>query len=86
MSLITQRFTVHGRGAFPFDMLRYDACYPVLDATALARYDQRAIVMEGVHERGWEPTVQRWRSFGWSVEPVLRGYEDEVVSFVQEVL
>jgi hypothetical protein len=24
----TVRFTVRGRGQFPFDMLRYDSCYP----------------------------------------------------------
>lgn len=70
-------FTVVGRGAFPFDMLRYDACWPYASPDAGAiHYDN--LTHEGIreirrvtlatHGRG-VPTLGRWSSFGWSVDP-----------------
>lgn len=61
-------FYVRGRGAFPYDMLRYDGCYPVGpdDAAAIAptmHWDDRTIKMcspQGI------TTPARWASFGWS--------------------
>lgn len=67
------RFTVSGAGPFPFDMLRFDRCFPVTpDAAA-----QMHVVEGNIHRevelvswqgsRNWLPTVERWRSFGWIV-------------------
>jgi hypothetical protein len=61
-------FTVTGRGEFPFDMLRYDQCYPVgpTDAAMLA-YDNRKKTREiTLARRRNLPAVQRWVSFGWA--------------------
>lgn len=70
-------FTVVGRGEFPFDMLRYDACWPKTgDDAGAMHYDN--VTREGIREvrrvtlcsdgRG-APTFGRWSSFGWSVDP-----------------
>ena len=60
-------FTVRGRGQFPFDMLRYDQCWPKAEAPdvpALTRTaEERSLTLLGTHS----PTVERWRSFGWRV-------------------
>lgn len=64
-------FTVAGRGQFPFDMLRYDQCWPVgsddtvnLDAPETAeeykKIRQVKLATFGNH------TPARWSSFGWS--------------------
>jgi hypothetical protein len=66
-------YTVSGRGRFPDDMLRYDG------VTVESRYaespeqevgfyfgDVRSVVVSG---RGCTP--ERWRSFGWSVDPEI---------------
>lgn len=71
-------FTVRGRGAFPVDMLRYDAAYPAsaYDARQVERtFDER---LEGFFDV-WtitlqtrcatSPTAGRWHSFGWEVGP-----------------
>jgi len=67
------RFTVSGRGDFPFDMLRYDACFPVRpeDARDLEGREQRTLLLESrsqTHGAPMAPTLERWRSFGWVVE------------------
>jgi hypothetical protein len=65
------RFKVLGSGQFPFDMLRYDACYPETsnDASNLINSDEdfepRDVKLCARAERGWFPTRDRWRSFGW---------------------
>lgn len=66
-------FTVVGKGEFPFDMLRYDSCWPkseTRDAAMLAPYrkgeayrEGRRITLVGLRE----PTEGRWESFGWRV-------------------
>lgn len=65
-----QEFYVCGRGHFPFDMLRYDACYPA-DGLAVAAMEQsggrnvRVVRLRLANpERGF--TAGRWASFGWS--------------------
>lgn len=65
------RYHVNGRGLFPLDMLRYDACWP-------ARQDDVvAMTAPGNPERGVRiesekaPTIGRWRSFGWTVTDVV---------------
>lgn len=66
-------FTVVGEGLFPFDMLRYDICYPKRgeDANAIARTTRRE---RGPHSvtlvSSKHPTEERWGAFGWAVESV----------------
>lgn len=61
------KFTVEGSKDFPFDMLRYDACYPATseDAIKLAARDSRKITL--ISTIIAEPTAGRWNSFGWVV-------------------
>jgi hypothetical protein len=65
-------FTVEGRGVFPFDMLRYDLCWPASESESnrldLYSLPQDAISQRRIHLRGLKPpTAARWRSFGWEV-------------------
>lgn len=67
-------YYVTGRGLFPFDMLRYDSCWPsdsesaakmsmsLGDITTNAK-EPRSIQISSFRE----PTVERWTSFLWSV-------------------
>jgi hypothetical protein len=75
----TYTFTVEGDGAFPFDMLRYDCCWPYYpkDATALKTSDDYAVLRRVVLEScaAQMPTRRRWESKGWRVVEV--GYPDE---------
>lgn len=67
------KFTVVGSGVFPFDMLRYDQCWPASenDSAAIERTSRR-----GSHMRDEKITLAsnidrttgaRWVSFGWRV-------------------
>lgn len=64
-------FYATGHGMFPFDMLRYDSCWPASgeDAAKIEwghttdHRGQRSIKMRSYRE----PTVERWSSFGWAV-------------------
>jgi hypothetical protein len=61
-------FSVQGRGMFPFDMLRYDLCWPASESdSALLFYNDphshRHINLKGLKT----PTAARWHSFGWEV-------------------
>lgn len=59
------KFTVVGSGPFPFDMLRYDSCWPESGSQTHAmladRGGERNVHLIGLRE----PTVQRWESFRW---------------------
>lgn len=64
-------YVVTGRGQFPFDMLRYDRCWPSDDTHGLgvSRGDPgygevREIKMAGLNP----PTEDRWASFLWYVK------------------
>ena len=63
-------FTVEGGGHFPYDMLRYDCCWPYsqTDAARLdpSRHERRRVVMQSAREAGI-PTVDRWDSFNWRI-------------------
>jgi hypothetical protein len=68
------RFVVKGRGRFPVDMLRYDACWPASseDATKITRLisdpeDTENEIALTVAPGYGPPTVARWNSFGWAV-------------------
>ncbi|MBK6616281.1 hypothetical protein [Ottowia sp.] len=68
-------FTVSGHGEFPFDMLRFDECYPVnadsVNALGMSTHDVRARdskrTVRLLSHRLLAPTVGRWESFGWKV-------------------
>ena len=58
-------YVVTGRGEFPLDMLRYDACWPASSSDVAkmeAVREPRSIVMASYNA----PTTGRWLSFGWS--------------------
>jgi len=66
-------YYVTGRLPFPFDMLRYDACWPasgddadMLDSHYVSREEFRALRSIKMHSYK-RPTVERWASFTWSV-------------------
>lgn len=68
------RFAVEGRGPFPLDMLRYDACHPTRETELPTRgfgeteVGPRRIHLERFAESAsWRPTIGRWNSFGWGV-------------------
>jgi hypothetical protein len=70
-------FDVEGVGAFPRDMLRYDACYPARpqDADKLfvdVRSREAFMNMRTVRliSQVKAPTDDRWASFGWVVTRV----------------
>lgn len=73
--MTTFAFTVAGTGAFPFDMLRYDECWPATSVAAnavamdvrdvRARDSRRAVPLLTNRRAG--PTIRRWESFGWRV-------------------
>lgn len=65
-------YTVEGRGEFPFDMLRYDQCWPKRESEDVVnmapshpgmRREVRRVTLVGTHS----PTEGRWESFGWKV-------------------
>ena len=64
-------FTVEGAGEFPFDMLRYDTCWPEHEYETVRlssprrddRFARRSVGLIGLRE----PTTARWQSFGWHV-------------------
>jgi hypothetical protein len=87
MKIKRRRFTVRGSGSFPFDMLRYDQCWPEsesrdswkLDVTPMTDeyYGQRREVTL-LTDSPYAPTVDRWKSFTWEVlkSDVGKAYED----------
>ena len=68
-----QRFSVTGRGFFPFDMLRYDRCWPESqdDVTNLGLNEMvRVVTLKRYSSvKGELPTIARWQSFRWEVMP-----------------
>lgn len=70
-------FSVAGAGHFPFDMLRYDECYPwdTVDAMKLQYPVNWAGERKPIGETQREiklvsnrcPTYDRWASFGWII-------------------
>lgn len=65
-------FKVAGETTFPFDMLRWDCCYPaseeaVREMTALS--GQRTVELCQDHDAAMDPSIakDRWASYGWPV-------------------
>ncbi len=65
------RLVVKGMGEFPYDMLRYDSCFPDSsdDAAKLnGRYDEvRTITLRRRSASIIPATAGRWESFCWKV-------------------
>lgn len=70
---------IQGRGEFPFDMLRYDSCYPnserdsslMADTVRSYKSDGRwSVCVRSASENKW--TVGRWESFGCKITDVPR--------------
>lgn len=63
------QFTVAGHGHFPFEMLSSDKCFPqeLQDALYLGEDFQRLRPITLVSP--FKPTIYRWASFLWPVEP-----------------
>ena len=75
--MIRHTLIVEGSGHFPFDMLRYDSCFPNsqtdvnnLDTVPRGSDLQRQRRVELTHNdtrKRWTPTTGRWESFSWRV-------------------
>lgn len=69
-------FTVTGNGAFPYDMLRYDQCWPTSEAESSLLSDNQFVGEPGhrsvtlATDYQGAPTVGRWQSFGWITSKV----------------
>ena len=71
-------------GFFPLDMLRYDCCTPSSGEDVakipigISDIPEVPEVITLVHYshgyKGWQPTVDRWKSFGWEVVKVHPAY------------
>lgn len=73
-------------GMFPIDMLRYDCCtpspsidaahmlYSVRDIEDGTENETITLVHHSHGHKGWQPTVDRWASFGWLVVKVHPAY------------
>lgn len=68
------KFTVLGKGNFPYDMLRFDRCYPADSGSAGQIENRRTQELRHVclitHDvrKNWLPEFERWKSFGWVVK------------------
>ncbi len=58
---------VHGKGRFPFDMLRYDNCVPSRETSKLTQTEERTIRLCRYSQDGTPATADRWASFSWVV-------------------
>lgn len=70
----TYEYYVTGSGEFPWDMLRYDACWPTDSIEAFKMgigfwgHDDEYKKLRSIKMRSYrEPTIGRWSSFTWSV-------------------
>jgi hypothetical protein len=63
----TLRITVRGTGAFPLDMLRYDACYPFASDDIEAITNDRCARNVRLIVTHAAPTPDRWASFTWPI-------------------
>ena len=75
----TTRFKVCGSGEFPWDMLRYDNCFPASEQDSVRLdYDHhsreslttpRTVELKSISlsKPCARPTNGRWESFGWEI-------------------
>jgi hypothetical protein len=68
------RFTVKGKGHFPFDMLRHDQAWPATTDAATAMSFSASVseglTVELIAYKRRHITPARWRSFGWVVTEI----------------
>jgi len=77
MPMYKVQFTVKGKGSFPLDMLRYDACFPNTqqDVANLdwdrgdRRIAREVTLVAYTSSPRLIPTTARWSSFMWHVDP-----------------
>ncbi len=62
-----QEFYVSGDGPFPFDMLRYDQCWPANESSSFILAERGMRVIEMVSNTRITPG--RWESYGWRLYP-----------------
>lgn len=74
-----QTFTVEGSGSFPYDMLRYERCWPANESQSpllesypvLGGEDRNRLrqvqLMRSVETKQSLPEFRRWQSFTWRV-------------------
>lgn len=67
------KFKVTGSGEFPFDMLRYDRCWPATEADSYrirgaGGRDMRTVTLATIRNADRQPMFGRWKSFGWRAE------------------
>lgn len=81
-------FTVSGTLPFPLDMLRYDNAWPHTESDAMrigeacdSRFRQARFKDDKQYRwtvtlttHAGDPTIGRWRSFGWEVDEVQPSY------------
>jgi hypothetical protein len=68
-----QTFKITGSAYFPFDMLRYDSCWPALESEMCLINDTdstRTITIARRVDAKVLPTIARWHSFGWEVSTI----------------
>jgi hypothetical protein len=69
--MTTRYFEVKGSWPFPYDMLRYDHCYPANESDSLALTEMANGATEGIvtvklmSNSPHAPTHKRWESFLW---------------------
>lgn len=61
-----------GNGPFPFDMLRYDHCFPASESysgeVGRAHYHHdRVVILARYEMQPGHWTTARWKSFGWEL-------------------
>lgn len=70
---ILTTWVVRGSLAFPIDMLRYDSAHPASEedsnniARSVASYGADHDALEVRVKMRGDPTLDRWKSFGWQV-------------------
>jgi hypothetical protein len=72
--MYAHRFVVEGRGTFPYDMLRYDQCFPDTESDSAALYSKGTRRVHLIQYRATRsPSIEegRWSSFGWKVSTAI---------------
>lgn len=66
-----QQLVVEGAGEFPWDMLRYDSCWPADERESpklqTHRTEKRSVELTRMTRNTRGPNERRWKSFGWTV-------------------
>ncbi len=60
--------TSHIQPRFPYDMLRYDCCWPATTEDAVRLADPEPYEVITLSTNLPEITAKRWESFGWQVK------------------